>query len=121
MMSGEVGGAVFERRHFWLYPGDAWSKELLTIFEVFEISLDLFSVGCLLVMQGRRKNSEEAVDCSLGEPQAPASPFGLSGLSGRDTCKCKELLVAVEHIEMRGCGASCCAPTFRHSHAALCF
>ena len=42
MMSGEVGGAVFERRHFWLYPGDAWSKELLTIFEVFEISLDLF-------------------------------------------------------------------------------
>ena len=79
MMSGEVGGAVFERRHFWLYPGDAWSKELLTIFEVFEISLDLFRE---LVMQGRRKNSEEAVDCFVGEPQAPASPFGLSGLSG---------------------------------------
>ena len=56
-----------------------WSKELLTIFEVFEISLDLFRE---LVMQGRRKNSEEAVDCFVGEPQAPASPFGLSGLSG---------------------------------------
>ena len=101
-----------------------WSKELLTIFEVFEISLDLFSVGCLLVMQGRRKNSEEAVDCFVGEPQAPASPFGLSGLSGWDTCKCIELPCVVEHIRIWEVAANSAVhqfSNFRNSPAALCF
>ena len=114
-LRGDIFGAI---------PGAlSWSSVVKGAVDNFSSFLDLwiYSGSCLLVMQGRRKNSEEAVDCSLGEPQAPASPFGLSGLSGWDTCKCIELRVAVEHIEMRGCGTSCCASIFRHSHAALCF
>ena len=128
MRSGEVEGAVFERRHFWSHSGGfilvKRGRKSCWQFLKFSRYLWIYSGSCLLVMQGRRKNSEEAVDCSLGEPQAPASPFGLSGLSGRDTCKCIELPCVVEHIRIWEVAANSAVhqfSNFRNSPAALCF